>query len=295
MSFPYLIFTDPSADFDPALGREQEIGFVPMNYSIGGQTRQIAGLEQESVLKQFYDGQRHGDLTQTSQISPQVYIDLFRPMLLEGQSVLYLALSSGLSGTYQSACMAAQELNQLHPQARFFCVDSLGATAGMGLLLEAAADNRAAGMSIEENVAWLEENRLRVCHWFVVEDLMYLKRGGRVSSATAVVGTALNIKPVLTIEEDGTLKTVGKIRGAKAALKQLVSYYAQSSPGGQGERIIVLHADNPSGVEFLEDELKKLNPACRMTRVGLSPIIGAHTGPGMCAFVHFGKRILEKY
>ncbi|MCD8376011.1 MAG: DegV family protein [Oscillospiraceae bacterium] len=293
MNFPYRIFTDPSADLSPEIIAEQEISFVPMHYSIGGETRDIAGLEQPEVLKRFYDGQRGGDLTQTSQISPQVYIDLFRPLLLEGQSVLYLSLSSGLSGTYQSACMAAEELNQLHPSARLACVDSLSATAGMGLLLEAAAENRAAGMSLEENAAWLEENRLRVCHWFVVEDLMYLKRGGRVSSATAVVGTALNIKPVLTIAEDGTLATIGKIRGSKAALKQLVSYYEQTSPGGQGERIIVIHADNPAGADFLEAELKQRNPACRLTRVALSPIIGAHTGPDMCAFVHFGRRTLD--
>ena len=168
MSFPYRIFTDPSADLTAQTIAEQETGFVPMHYSIGGETRDIAGLEQPEVLKRFYDGQRGGDLTQTSQISPQVYIDLFRPLLLEGQSVLYLSLSSGLSGTYQSACMAAEELNQLHPSARLACVDSLSATAGMGLLLEAAADNRAAGMSLEENAAWLEENRLKVCHWFVV-------------------------------------------------------------------------------------------------------------------------------
>lgn len=293
MSFPYLIFTDPSADFAPELAAEQEIAFVPMGYSIGGENREIAGLEEESVLKRFYDGQRQGDLTQTSQISPQVYIDLFKPLLLAGQSVLYLSLSSGLSGTYQSACMAAEELNQLHPQAKLICVDTLAATAGMGLLVEAAADNRAAGMSIEENAAWLEENRLRVCHWFVVEDLMYLKRGGRVSSATAVVGTALNIKPLLTIEPDGTLSTIGKVRGTKAALKQLVSYHNQTADGGQGERIIVIHADNPSGADFLEAELKKQNPDCRLTRVNLSPIIGAHTGPGMCAFVHFGQRTLN--
>ncbi len=292
--FPYLIFTDPSADFAPELATEQEIGFVPMQYSIGEESRSIAGIEQPDIIKRFYDAQRQGDLTKTSQISPQVYMDLFAPYLQQGQSVLYLSLSSGLSGTYQSACLAAEEVNQGSAAAKVICVDTLAATGGMGLLVEAAIQNRSTGMSIEENAAWLEANRLRVCHWFVVQDLMYLKRGGRISAATAVVGTTLNIKPMLTIEADGTLSTFGKARGTKAALNQLLACHDKTADGGEGERIIVINADNPSGADYLEAELRKRNPACNLTHVNLSPIIGAHTGPGMCAFVHFGSRAVPK-
>lgn len=290
MQQSYLIYSDISADLPAAYARERGIRFVPMSYTLGDEERVCDRMEDEEVLKRFYGGQRAGSLTRTSQISPQVYIDLFRPILEGGTSVLYLSLSSGLSGTYQSSCAAAEDLNAEFPEARLRCVDSLSATGGMGLLLASAADNRDAGMSLEENAAWLEENRLRVCHWFMVEDLQYLRRGGRISAATAVIGSALNIKPILTIADDGTLLTIAKARGEKAAIRQLAEYYDLTASGGEGERILVMHADNLPAAERLEGELKSRNPAARLARVYLNPIIGAHTGPGMCAFVTYGER-----
>ncbi len=292
MEQPYVIFADISADIPAAFAKENDIRFISMNYSIGDEDRVCAGIEDESILKKFYEGQRHGDLTRTSQISPQIYMDIFGPVLAEGKSILYLSLSSGLSSTYNSSCIAAKELNEDHKDAEVVCVDSLSATGGMGILLEAAVQNRKDGMSLKENCKWLEENRLRVCHWFMVEDLMYLKRGGRVSSATAVVGTALNIKPILKIEDDGTLQNFAKARGTKNALRKLLEYYVASSEKEAGEKIYIIHADNEENADYLEQEVKKINPDCNITKMMLSPIIGAHTGPGMCAIVNFGKRNL---
>ncbi len=290
MNQPYMIYSDISADIPAQFAQENGIHFIPMHYTIGEEDRVCTQIEPEDVLKRFYDGQRAGDLTHTSQISPQLYMDTFRPLVAAGTPVLYLALSSGLSGTYQSSCIAAEDLAEKYPDTPVICVDSLAATAGMGHLLMAAVRNRANGMSIQENAKWLEQNRLRVCHWFMVEDLMYLKRGGRVSAATAVVGTALNIKPILKIENDGTLKNFAKVRGVKGALNQLVHYYAQASDGGDDEYVIVLHADSPQNADYLEQEIKKIHPKCHVTKMMLSPIIGAHTGPGMCAISHWGKR-----
>lgn len=290
MEQSYVIFSDISADIPAGYAKENDIRFISMRYSLGDEDRVCKEIEAEEVLKRFYDGQRNGDLTRTSQISPQVYMDVFTPVLREGKDILYLALSSGLSSTYQSSCLAAGQLKEQFPEREIVCVDSLAATGGMGLLLEAAVQNRKEGMAPAENGKWLEDNRLKVCHWFMVEDLMYLKRGGRVSAATAVVGSALNIRPVLKIEEDGTLKNFAKARGTKRALNSLVDYYEAAGDKKPGERIYILHADSQENAEYLEEKVKQINPQCSVTKMMLSPIIGAHTGPGMCAVVHFGRR-----
>lgn len=290
MEQSYVIFSDISADIPADYAGENDIRFISMRYSLGDEDRVCEGIEAEEILKRFYDGQRDGDLTRTSQISPQIYMDVFTPVLKEGKDILYLALSGGLSSTYQSSCLAAGQLKERFPEREIVCVDSLAATGGMGLLLEAAVQNRKEGMSLAENGKWLEENRLSVCHWFMVEDLMYLKRGGRVSAATAVVGSALNIRPILKIEEDGTLKNFAKARGTKRALNSLVDYYEAASDKRPGERVYILHADSQENAEYLEEKVKQINPQCSVTKMMLSPIIGAHTGPGMCAVVHFGRR-----
>ncbi len=290
MEQSYVIFSDISADIPAGYAKENDIRFISMRYSLGDEDRVCEEIETEEVLKRFYNGQRNGDLTRTSQISPQVYMDVFTPVLREGKDILYLALSSGLSSTYQSSCLAAGQLKEQFPEREIVCVDSLAATGGMGLLLEAAVQNRKEGMAPAENGKWLEDNRLKVCHWFMVEDLMYLKRGGRVSAATAVVGSALNIRPVLKIEEDGTLKNFAKARGTKRALNSLVDYYEAAGDKKPGERVYILHADSQENAEYLEEKVKQINPQCSVTKMMLSPIIGAHTGPGMCAVVHFGRR-----
>lgn len=294
MEQSYLIYTDVSTDISPDFAKENDIHFIPMNYSLREEDRLCSGIEEEDILKRFYDGQRHGDMTRTSQITPQIYEEIFRPVLEKGISVLYLCLSGGLSSTYNSSCLAAKELNEKFSDAEVVSVDTLAATAGMGLLLEKAVENRRAGMSIRENAKWLEENRLRVCHWFMVEDLMYLKRGGRVSGATAALGTALNIRPILKIENDGTLQNFTKARGTKNALRKLVEYYASGREGGEKERIYIVHADSEENAAHLEEEIRKINPTANITKMMLCPIIGAHVGPGMCAIVHWGKRNFDE-
>ncbi|MGM9521389.1 MAG: DegV family protein [Oscillospiraceae bacterium] len=289
MNYPYHIMTDASADVDRRIAEAEDIRFVPMIYSIGDEERICDGMSSEETMKSYYDEQRHGALTRTTQISPQNYDEMFRPLAEKGESILYLSLSGGLSSTYTSSLMAAKELMDDYPGVDIICVDSRAATGGIGMLLELAAKNRAAGMDIKENAAWLEENRLRVCHWFMVEDLMYLKRGGRISPTTAVLGTALNIKPILKIEADGTLTNFAKKRGAKAAMNQLVELYRQSSSGEPGERIYIVHADNLEGAEYLEAAVRKINPGCSIARVMMTPVIGSHTGPGLCAIVNFAR------
>lgn len=291
MNRKYQLVTDASADLIPEFVQEQEIYVIPMNYTLDSQDMVCLGMEPIETLKWYYEGERQGKMTGTSQITPQAYMDFFRKFARKGESLLYISLSGGLSGTYNSSQIAANELMEEFPDVEICCVDSRAATGGMLLLMECAAKNREDGMSIKENAAWLEANRLRICHWFMVEDLMFLKRGGRISGAAAVVGTALNIRPILRIENDGTLFNFLKKRGNKAALNQLVELYDNASEKAEGERICIVHADNEEAADYLEQEVKRLNPSCVTNRVMMSPIIGCHTGPGLAAIVHFGKRI----
>lgn len=281
----YLIYMDVSGDIDPAIAAEKGIRFVPMSYSLGEDMRECTAMEPREILHAFYDGQRNGDLTKTTQITPQQYKDIFAPCLKEGTSVLYLALSSGLSSTFDSACLAAAQLADKYTDAVVVPVDTLAATAGIGLLAERAARNRDAGMSLQENVADLEETKKHIGYWFMVEDLMYLKRGGRVSGAAAAVGSVLQLKPILCINKEGRLDTVAKARGRKQGYKELLERFVGTYNPSSPDPIIVIDADAPDSSELLREEVLKLYPDVQIRCLGLSPIIGAHTGPSMCALV----------
>ena len=286
----YVIYTDTSADVSKEFLRNNELFFVPMNYTLGEEERVCRGMEDEDLLKKFYAGQRAGDLTHMSQITPQQYIDTFEKHLACGESVIYLSLSSGLTKTFDSARIAKMDMDEKYPDAKTYPVDTLSATGGMGLLAELAVNNKKSGMSAAENAANLEEMSHKVCHIFMVEDLMYLKRGGRISAATAVVGTVMNIKPILVIDQEGKLITVAKKRGEKLALRELMTRYLDSRDTRYGKNAYITHADAGERPAILEEMLKRHDPSVSYTEMFLSPIIGAHTGPGMTAIIFFGDR-----
>ena len=286
----YVIYTDTSADVNKEFTLNNELLFVPMTYTLGEEERVCRGMEDEDLLKKFYDGQRSGDLTHTSQITPQQYIDTFEKHLAQGESVIYLSLSSGLTKTFDSVRIAKMDMDEKYPDAKIYPVDTLSATGGMGLLAELAVINKKSGMSAAENAANLEEMSHKVCHIFMVEDLMYLKRGGRISAATAVVGTVMNIKPILVIDQEGRLITVAKKRGEKLALRELMTRYLDSRDTRYGNHVYITHADSGERPAILEDMLKRHDSSVSHTEMYLSPIIGAHTGPGMVAIIFFGDR-----
>ena len=284
----YLIVMDASADIDSKVFIEEDIRFIPMQYSLNEEMRESNGIESEELLKSFYDSQRSGELTKTTQITPYQYINFFSKLLNEGYSILYLSLSSGLSSTYQSAMLAASELNDEHKDEKVYVVDSLGATGGIGVLLELACKYRKEGKSIEENCALLNNAKLKLHHFFMVQDLMYLKRGGRVSGATAVVGTVLGIRPILKIDENGKLVSFTKRRGNKLALEELAKLFNENYELNDSP-IYVVDGDAKELGDFLASEIKKLIPEAVVKRNMLSPIIGAHTGPGLVAVCFIGK------
>ena len=279
---------DASADIDSKVFLEEDIRFIPMQYSLNEEMRESKGIESEELLKSFYDSQRSGELTKTTQITPYQYINFFSKLLNEGYSILYLSLSSGLSSTYQSAMLAASELNDEHKDEKVYVVDSLGATGGIGVLLELACKYRKEGKSIEENCALLNNAKLKLHHFFMVQDLMYLKRGGRVSGATAVVGTVLGIRPILKIDENGKLVNFAKRRGNKLALEELAKLFNENYELNDSP-IYVVDGDAKELGDFLASEIKKLIPEAVVKRNMLSPIIGAHTGPGLVAVCFIGK------
>ena len=284
----YLIVMDASADIDSKVFIEEDIRFIPMQYSLNEEMRESKGIESEELLKSFYDSQRSGELTKTTQITPYQYINFFSKLLNEGYSILYLSLSSGLSSTYQSAMLAASELNDEHKDEKVYVVDSLGATGGIGVLLELACKYRKEGKSIEENCALLNNTKLKLHHFFMVQDLMYLRRGGRVSGATAVVGTVLGIKPILKIDENGKLVNFAKRRGNKLALEELAKLFNENYELNDSP-IYIVDGDAKELGDFLASEIKKLIPEAVVKRNMLSPIIGAHTGPGLVAVCFIGK------
>ena len=284
----YLIVMDASADIDSKVFIEEDIRFIPMQYSLNEEMRESKGIESEELLKSFYDSQRSGELTKTTQITPYQYINFFSKLLNEGYSILYLSLSSGLSSTYQSAMLAASELNDEHKDEKVYVVDSLGATGGIGVLLELACKYRKEGKSIEENCALLNNAKLKLHHFFMVQDLMYLRRGGRVSGATAVVGTVLGIRPILKIDENGKLVNFAKRRGNKLALEELANLFKDNYDLNDSP-IYVVDGDAKELGDFLASEIKKLIPEAVVKRNMLSPIIGAHTGPGLVAVCFIGK------
>lgn len=285
----YIICMDASGDITKEKAGENGIEFVPMEYSLGEEMRTSQGCESEELLKKFYDGQRNGDMTKTSQISPFMYEEYFRQFLKNGKSVLYFCLSSGLSSTYQSSILAAENLKEEYPDVEVLPVDTLAATGGIGLLVEKAIENKKTGMDIHENFEAVKALVPHLCHFFMVQDLMYLKRGGRVSAATAIVGSALNIKPILKIDENGKLTTIDKKRGNKAAMSALFTYFKENYNPELGNTIYICDGDTPDLARSLEAKVQEAVPGIIVQRMMLSPIIGAHTGPGMLSMILFGK------
>ncbi len=285
----YIICMDASGDIARDVAIENGIDFVPMEYSLGEEMRTSRGCESEELLKKFYEGQRNGDLTKTSQISPYMYEEYFKKILELGKSILYFCLSSGLSSTYQSAMLAAESLKEDYPEVEVIPVDTLAATGGIGLLVEKAIENKRHGMTIHENLEAIQAGIPKLRHYFMVQDLMYLKRGGRVSAATALVGSALNIKPMLMIDENGKLVTVDKKRGNKAAMYSLFTFFKENYNPELSTKIYICDADTPELAQSLVEKVKEAAPGVTIRRTMLSPVIGAHTGPGMLSMILFGK------
>ena len=286
---PYQIFTDATADCSPQWYKSlPPVGIVPMRVEIGGQ-EYLYGPDGTISVQRFYDLQKAGNYASTSQITPTQYFQSFEPALKAGNDVLYLCFSSGMSGTFQSAQVCVEELREEYPDRNIVCLDTLCASVGEGFLVCEAARRQAEGYTLEELSRWVTLHRLEVCHWFTVDVFDHLRRGGRVPAGTAVLGTALQIKPLLHVNQDGELAVVEKPRGRKQAIKAQLAKMEQSWLPEMGKTVVVGHGACPDGARVLQDAVQDRFPEATVLTADIGPIIGAHTGPGMLALTYWGN------
>ena len=282
----YKIITDSASDLPGDLLQNLNVDKIPLTVLFQGETRSDSVDE---GIKAFYDGLRAGEVATTSAVNPDGWASVIEPALQAGQDVLVLAFSSGLSTTYQSAVIAASELLETYTDRRIYVVDTLCASLGQGLLVWLACQKRDAGMELEALRDWVEENKLHLCHWFTVDDLMFLKRGGRVSATTALVGTMLQIKPVLHVDDEGHLINVAKARGRKASIDALAKKVAELGEGFDNETMFISHGDCAEDAEYLARVLKEKHGAKHVHINHVGAVIGSHAGPGVLALFFLGK------
>lgn len=278
----YVLFTDSTTDLTPALVEEMGVRVLPMTFNLNGSDYKNYPDNRELSAHDFYEALRSGSMSTTSQINQAAFQDAFEPVLAEGKDILYLAFSSGLSGTCHSAALAAEELAEKYPDRTIRVVDTLLASMGEGLGVYYAAKKMAEGMELNELADWFEQNRLHISSWFTVDDLMFLKRGGRLSGAAAVAGTLLGIKPVLHVDNEGHLIAMAKVRGRKSSLDALVERLKKTSLPLKDQVIFVSHGDCEKDAQYVADAVRALG-AARVEINHIGPVIGAHSGPGTVA------------
>ena len=281
----FKIITDSGCDFTLVELEQMNVGRAPLSVLFKGVLHEDFATDAER--KVLYDGVREGEMPTTSAVNPDGWATMMKPALEEGKDVLCLCFSSGLSTTYQSAVIAAEELKEEYPDRSIRVVDTLCAALGQGLLVWHACKHRDAGESLDEVTAWLEENKLKICHWVTVEDLNHLKRGGRVSAATAMVGTMLNIKPIIHVSDEGKLVSVAKARGRKAAIEDITKKVADAT---DKDMVFVGHGDCPEDAEICAKILKE-KYGVKNVHIGyVGAVIGAHTGPGVLVTFFLGEK-----
>lgn len=285
----YTIYTDATADLtDEMLRGLPYVEIIPMEIEIDG-TIYRYGRNEELTCKFFYSELRKGKFASTSQINPEVYTQYFEKALSKDRDILYLCFTSGLSGTINAARISIEELKEKYPERRIECIDTLCASVGEGLLVLEALQKQEDGMELEEMVQWIENNRLKVCHWFTVDTFEHLKHGGRVSAATAMLGTTLNIKPLLHVSEEGKLSVREKPRGMKNAMNSQLKRLESGWMPEVGKRIIVGHGDDKYRAETLAALIQEKHPDAKIEIADIGPVIGSHTGPGMLAVIYWGN------
>ena len=283
----YRIVTDNCCDFSTAMYEELDLAVVPL--VVRFQNKEVSQYS-EKWLKKMYAGMREGEVATTSAVNPQGWEEVIESVLAEGKDALVLTFSSGLSTTYQSAVIAATELAEKYPDRKIRVVDTLCASLGQGLLVWYACKKRDEGMGFEELGDWCESNKLNLCHWFTVDDLMFLKRGGRVSAATALVGTMLQIKPVLHVDDEGHLINVAKARGRKAAIEALAKKVGETGLPGENDTVFISHGDCIDDVKILEAILKEKYGIKNVFTYYVGAVIGSHSGPGTLALFFMGNK-----
>lgn len=285
----FKIITDSTADLPVEYLQEHDLGCLNLSYILDGETY---GHGKELPVKEFYDLMRGGKMPTTSQVNPEEAKQYLKECVQKNKEILCIAFSSGLSGTYNSIRIAAEEVMEEHPDCRILVVDTLAASLGEGLLVHKAVQLRDGGKSMDEVAAWLQENILHMVHMFTVDNLFHLFRGGRVSRTTAVVGTLAGIKPILHVDDEGHLINIAKVRGRKKSLHTLVDYMEEKigSYRSQNDIIFISHGDDLPAAEMVRDLVKERFGIENFVINNVGPTIGSHSGPGTIALFFLGER-----
>lgn len=283
----YIIYTDTGCDISKKRLAEWGVCQIDMTFNFDDDSKIYT--ENEMNVHDFYLRMKNGWVAHTSAINIETFTNVFSKELEQGRDVLYIAFSSGLSSTYSSACIAADDLKEEFPDNRVVVVDSLAASAGEGLLVYLTKLQKDAGADIDEAARFLENIRNKICHWFTVDDLVYLKRGGRLSAASAIAGTVLGIKPVLHVDDEGHLINMQKVRGRKASVGVLAKKYGELRDSSDDKTIFISNGSCEADAKALADILKADYGAETTLITDIGPVIGAHSGPGTLALFFIGK------
>lgn len=285
----YVIMTDSSCDLSEEYIKEHGLDVLNLLYNMDGT---IYGEDKTMDIKEFYAKMRGGSMPTTMAVNPEDVANAMRRHLEQGEDILYIAFSSGLSASCQNAVLGANDVRDEFPDRKIIVVDSLCASMGQGLFVHYALKRQAEGMSLEENVRWLEEHKLNICHQFTVDDLHHLHRGGRVSKATAILGTMINVKPVLHMDDEGKLISLYNVRGRKKSLQALVSNMEKTIGGFENENddIFISHGDCMDDVLYLEKLIEEKFGKKNFYVNYVGAVIGAHSGPGTMALFYLGNK-----
>lgn len=285
----YAVFTDGCSNLPGYILKELDIQVLPCHYVLDGEPGLFEGDIDGFDTHGYYDKLRNGSSMKTSLLNTQLFLDHFRPTLEKGLDLIYVGMSSGISGTIQAARIAAQELKEEFPERTIHIVDSLGAGFGTGLLACRAADLRAEGKTAQEAGELLDGEVMQTLQFFTVDDLNFLKRTGRVSGATAAIGTVLNIKPILWGDPTGHIVALEKVRGKKKAIDAIVRLYRDKAISPETRRVAISHGDCPEEAEILARKIREIREPKELIVCSHEPFTGAHVGPGMLALFFFGQ------
>jgi len=282
----FIISTDSTADLPEEYIREHNLSIHPLYYNLDGE---IFGGDKNLTPEEFYDRMRKGLMPTTMATNPEFINNTFTKQVEAGLDILHISFSSALSSSYSNANVAAKEICENNLKAKIIVVDSLCASMGQGLLVHYAVMMKKAGKSMDDIVTWINENKLHLCHQFTVDDLHHLQRGGRVSKAVAVIGTLMNVKPVLHVDNEGKLTSLSNVRGRKKALTSLVDNMAKKIEGYQNDTVFISHGDCLEDAQFVADMIKERFGITNIIINYVCPTIGAHSGPGTVALFFMGN------
>lgn len=284
----YRIITDSSCDLPSSLASELELEVIPLSVFINDHEYKNYLDHREISISDFYSLLREGIRGKTAAINTQSVINCLTPFLQQGEDVLYLAFSSSLSGTYNAACVAVEELRTKFPERKIYVVDTLCASLGQGLMVYHAVKLKQSGATIEQVRDYVTDNKLTLCHWFTVDDLMHLKRGGRLNSVSAIAGTILGIKPLLHMDSEGKLTPVAKVRGRRNSIKAIVKRMLETAVEPQNQIMFICHGDCEQDAITLRDMVREEVGDIQIIINPVGPVIGCHSGPGTLALFFIG-------